>query len=338
MTDSKGLGPNSAYPERSPHAGWSSTLPRFREASAAYVSSSLQAFVRDASVQQIRAWDDSIAPLQREAGELLERTVQAEGYSAIFEYQLPMEARRPDVVLLLGGPVLVLELKGKSHLDRVDIDQAAAYARDLRGYHRECTDRTVEPVLVLMNASGYVATESGVQIVGPDVIDEVATSVTDRNPGPSVDIDKFLDPSAYRPLPSLVEAARQLLESGEISRIGSIDEKTGPTLALVSEIAREAARTRTRRLVLLTGLPGTGRPSSACNLPTPDSSMIWRLRAPTESQRLRRSTCRATARWWRCCSTSFAARAVEARRLSVASRTTSRRTPSGPISYHRNMS
>ena len=93
-----------------------------------------------------------------------------------------MEARRPDVVLLLGGPVLVLELKGKSRPDRADIDQAAAYARDLRGYHRECSDRTVEPVLVLMNASGHLATESGVQIVGPDVIDEVATAVTDRQP------------------------------------------------------------------------------------------------------------------------------------------------------------
>ena len=170
-----------------------------------------------------------------------------------------MEARRPDVVLLLGGPVLVLELKGKSHPDRVDIDQAAAYARDLRGYHSECSDRIVEPVLVLVNATGYLATESGVQIVGPDVLDEVAAAVTEPHPGTSVDIEKFLDPSAYRPLPSLVEAARQLLESGEITRIGSITDKTRPTLELVSEIAREAARTGTRRLVLLTGLPGTGK-------------------------------------------------------------------------------
>ena len=129
---------DSSYPERSPHAGWSSNLVQFREASAAYVTSSLQAFVHDASIQQIRAWDDSIPQLQREAGELVERTNGANVYSAILEYQLPMEARRPDVVLLLGGPVLVLELKGKSLPQRVDIDQAAAYARDLRGYHREC--------------------------------------------------------------------------------------------------------------------------------------------------------------------------------------------------------
>jgi len=251
--------PGDDYPAQSPHAGWSSSLRRFGEVPAAFVSSSLQSFVRDASSQQIRAWDDSIPHLQREAGELVTRTVEAEGYSAILEYQLPMEARRPDVVLLLGGPVLVLELKGKAHAERVDVDQAAAYARDLRGYHRDCAGREVRPALVLIGASGRMGTDSGVDIVGPDVLDGLADEVTDQFPGPRLDLDRFLDPAAYRPLPSLVEAARELLERGEISRIGAIDEKTRPTLELVSDIAREAARTKTRRLVLLTGLPGTGK-------------------------------------------------------------------------------
>ena len=119
-------------------------LRRFREVPAAYVASSLQAFVRDASIQQsehgtTRSRSCSEKPRSSSSGRS-RRTV----YSAILEYQLPMEARRPDVVLLLGGPVLVLELKGKSRANRVDLDQAAAYARDLRGYHRECADREVQ--------------------------------------------------------------------------------------------------------------------------------------------------------------------------------------------------
>ena len=247
------------YPERSPHAGWSSDIRRFREAPAGYIRSSLEAFVRDATIQQIRAWDDSIPPLQREANEMAVRDVAADGYSAILEYQLPMEYRRPDVVLLLGGPVLVLELKGKAIAERVDIDQTAAYARDLRGYHRECADRRVQPALVLTHAGGHVATDSGVEIVGPDVLDGLADRLNQEHPGIPIRIGQFLDPSAYRPLPSLVEAARELLERGEIKRIGAIDEKTRPTLDLVSSIARDAARTKTRRLILLTGLPGTGK-------------------------------------------------------------------------------
>ena len=248
-----------AYPERSPHAGWSSDLRRFREAAPAYIRSSLEAFVQDATLQQVRAWDDSIPPLQREASELVVRDQAADGYSAILEYQLPMEFRRPDVVLLLGGPVLVLELKSKSVAERVDIDQTAAYARDLRGYHRECADRSVHSALVLTHAAGQLATDSGVEIVGPDVLDGLAARLTEAHPGVAVRIEEFLDPAAYRPLPSLVEAARELLERGEIHRIGAVDEKTRPTLDLVSNIAREAARTKTRRLILLTGLPGTGK-------------------------------------------------------------------------------
>jgi len=254
MSDDEGEGP-----EQYPLAGWSSSLRRFRDTPASYVVGALERFVRDPSIQQIRAWNDSIPPLQTEAGEMASNSAEAAGYSAILEYQLPMEARRPDVVLLLGGPIAVLELKGKHVAARVDIDQAAAYARDLRGYHRECADRLVQPVLVLMNESGYVMSESGVDVIGPDALDGVARDLVLAHPGQIVGLRRFLDPAAYRPLPSLVEAARELLERGEITRIGVVDEKTRPTLDAVSAIAREAARTKTRRLVLLTGLPGTGK-------------------------------------------------------------------------------
>ena len=56
------------YPEA--EHGWSSSFPAFHEASAPYIRSSLSAFLQDASIQQIRAWDDSIKPLQVEVGDL----------------------------------------------------------------------------------------------------------------------------------------------------------------------------------------------------------------------------------------------------------------------------
>ena len=73
---------------------------------------------------------------------------------------------------------------------------------------------------MLANASGYLAFESGVQIVGPDVLDEVAAAVTELHPGPSVDVDRFLDPSAYRPLPSPAkrDAARGRCDHPELAQ------------------------------------------------------------------------------------------------------------------------
>ena len=248
-----------AYPEQSEHAGWSSDFRAFRETSPRYIRKLLQSFVRDASFEQIQAWDESIPRLQAEATELAASVLEGDKFSAILEYRLPMEHRRPDVILLASGPVVVLELKGKQVAARVDLDQAAAYARDLRGYHRECADRMVIPALVLMRAGNGRASDGVVEVLGPEALDELVADASARFAGPAVPLDRFLDPGAYRPLPSLVEAARELLKSGEIRRIGIVDEKTRPTLNLISEIAREAARTKTRRLVLLTGLPGTGK-------------------------------------------------------------------------------
>lgn len=92
------------YPERSEHAGWSSDLRVFREAPAGLIRSALEAFVGDATREQVLAWDESIPALQAEAHELASAVVEGDGFSAILEYRLPMEHRRPDVVLLAVVP------------------------------------------------------------------------------------------------------------------------------------------------------------------------------------------------------------------------------------------
>jgi hypothetical protein len=247
----------SKYPEA--EHGWSSSFPAFHEAAAPYIRESLSSFLLDASVQQLRAWDDSIKPLQDEVGEVLRDDSAAGAYTAILEYQLPLEHRRPDVILLIGGVVLVLELKGKSRPDIADVDQAAAYARDLRAYHRECADRPVQAALVLTRASGRLGQITGVPVVGIDAVDELAAEFRGGASGIPLSRATFLDPSAYRPLPTIVEAARELMESGTLRRIERAYAVTQPTLEYISAIARSAAETGTRRLVLLSGLPGTGK-------------------------------------------------------------------------------
>lgn len=140
--------------EHRPAAGWDSDFYEFRQTPPARIREKLEAFITDASPEQIRAWRDSIPPLQSEVAEVLERSEEASGYSAILEYELPMDSRRPDAVFLAGAGVLVVELKGKLHAEQADIDQASAYARDLRCYHRECHSRPVIPILVPTRARG----------------------------------------------------------------------------------------------------------------------------------------------------------------------------------------
>jgi hypothetical protein len=245
------------YPA-SPH-GWSSDFAVFRETPSPYIRQSLVDFLQVVSPEQLRAWDLSIPPLQLEVSEVVGRDPQAAKYSAILEYQLPMEHRRPDVILLLGGAVLVLELKSKASIDLADVDQASAYARDLRAFHRECESRPVHPLLVLMNRRGRAGETAGVVVIGPDAIDELASEIDTQSRPDPISRAAFLDPEAYRPLPTIVEAARELMEHGELRRIRRAYAATHPTLSYLTDVAHLAASTKSRHLVLLSGLPGTGK-------------------------------------------------------------------------------
>ena len=171
---------DSNYPRAS---GWSSTFRLFHETPAPYVRQSLLDFLDAASPEQIRAWDESIPPLQVEIGQVIGADSAASDYSAILEYELPMEQRRPDVILLMGGAVLVLEVKGKGRAALADIDQTNAYARDLRAYHRECEKRYVTPALVLIHGIGRMGLQAGVEVLGPDALDGLAREVADKSSG-----------------------------------------------------------------------------------------------------------------------------------------------------------
>jgi hypothetical protein len=245
--------------EDRPRSGWDSSFPDFRSASPSAIRDRLRWFVRDASPEQDRAWSDAIPPLQKEVDEVLVRDALARDYSAILEYELPLESRRPDVVLLVGDGVLVVELKGKLEPSQADIDQAAAYARDLRCYHRECHERSVVPVLVPTRAKGYVGQNTGVHIAGPDALDALVSQLVGPAPGPVVDRTRFLDEAAYCPLPTLVEAARELFRSKDVRWNERARAKTDPAVEVITDVIHLAARTRTRHLVLVTGVPGAGK-------------------------------------------------------------------------------
>lgn len=242
----------------SPH-GWHSNFPDFGKESPRVIRAKLSEFIPNAGAQQERAWADSIPKLQTEVREVVSDEPDADGYTAILEYQLPLESRRADVVLLVRGAIVVLELKGKSTPSQADIDQAAAYARDLRSYHRSCAGRDVHAILVPTSARGVVGVRSGVHIVGPDALDAMVRRLQPPWPRDIVEASAFLHVDAYSPLPTLVKAARELFSTGTLRRIERASAATDPAIAEVTRIVRDAAATRTRRLVLLTGVPGAGK-------------------------------------------------------------------------------
>lgn len=239
--------------------GWESNFPIFSEAEPRVVRVRLEEFLADVSESQVLAWDDSIPKLQHEVGEVVILDDLAGAYTAILEYELPLESRRPDVVLLVSGAVVVLELKRKTVPDQADLDQAAAYARDLRHYHRHCAGREVHAVVVPTQSHGYSGVRDGVHVTGPDALHElIQTLQRPWDDGP-LTADQFLSRDAYCPLPTLVQAARELFNDGHLRDIPEARACTDPAVDEIARIAHDAAREHTRHLVLVTGVPGSGK-------------------------------------------------------------------------------
>jgi len=242
-----------------PRCGWNSKFPHFRATAPKLIRESLLDYVKDAGSEQVRAWDSSIPPLQNEVGEILQTDNRAPNYSAILEYALPMESRRADVVFLAKSSVVVLELKGKFMPSQADLDQAAAYVRDLRCYHKECENRPVLALCVPMKARGYLGRQHDVYILGPDAVDAFVGNLPSDPTFPTVASKAFLAETAYRPLPTLIQAARELFEKGDLRPIRRARALTDPAVYKIKEIIYEAARRRGKRLILLTGVPGAGK-------------------------------------------------------------------------------
>lgn len=240
-------------------AGWASSFPNFANAESREVVERLSEFVGDPGESQVRAWKDSIPQLQREANEVLSTTPQAGTFSALLEYKLPLEARRADSVLLVEGGVVVIELKGKTSPSPADLDQVAAYARDLRAYHRHCQQRPVVPVLVPTRYVGPTQRLGEVWLSAPEGLDALIRELGGPHAPSTVSLADFCGDDVYSPLPTIVQAARELFLSRELREVWRAKAATEPAVQAMAEVAHEAARTRTRHLVLVTGVPGSGK-------------------------------------------------------------------------------
>lgn len=240
--------------------GWDGPFLRFRKQDIGPLVAVLRARFGPVGEGQSRAWRESIPLLQEEVAELSAEYGSADDYTAILEYQLPLEFRRVDAVFLLHDAVVVIELKGKLHPTEADLDQAQAYARDLRAYHAECADRPVHAVLVPTRAKGDAARLQGnVHVCPPAALDGLLLDIDRGQSSIKLDAFRFLSEQAYRPLPTLVKAARELFSTGSLRRVRRASAATEPATECVLGLTRDAAAQKRRKLILLSGVPGAGK-------------------------------------------------------------------------------
>ncbi len=152
---------------RMPPAGWASALGELVETDGHVVIASLRSFVHDAAEAQMTAWGRSVEILQSDGRTVIAQDAATARHGTILEYLMPREGgRRPDVILLQDAAVLVVEFKNTDRVHVGDIDQVAAYARDLREYHSECHGLPVIPILLHLGKGPRLKT-AGVTLTTP---------------------------------------------------------------------------------------------------------------------------------------------------------------------------
>jgi len=203
---------------------------------------------------QIRAWKDCFDVLQSAL-----RKVSFDPHTyLIFEYVLHRErGRRPDVLLLTGNTVYVLEFKQHGKPTLAQIDQASAYGRDLKHYHFSTHDLEVNTLLILTGAEQYEKIYNNVLILSRD---KLSDHFQDKISEPFIqDIDKWFK-GPYEPLPSIVLAAKIFFYNEELPQINRASSAGIPkTLKSIETIINNTNESSPYNLILITGVPGAGK-------------------------------------------------------------------------------
>src|SRR5437660_12093649 len=109
--------------------GWAGTVAEFLASGPTSPILTLRESHRElyhepASEGQVSVWRNELRILR----EALAQCQDAQGWGLVLEYELPFEGgRRPDVVLLAGDKILVLEFKERALAIPADVDQVRAY-------------------------------------------------------------------------------------------------------------------------------------------------------------------------------------------------------------------
>lgn len=194
--------------------------------------------------------------------------------TTIPNWRLPRLNRRIDQVVLLPSAIAACTIRqGRRHAAR-DRTVAEDAALDLYDFHAGSQAYPVVPVLVTMDA----ARSSPVRpLMLPGVTPVVETNAAGldatlrelaASPGPPLDPQAW-QAAAYRPIPSLIEAARMLYARHGVAEIASAHAEAAnlrdTRRAIAAAVARAAADRRPT-IVFVTGIPGAGK--TLCGLDT----------------------------------------------------------------------
>ena len=210
---------------------------------------------------QIKAWLDCYDVLYS----TLSMNTYQQGF-VIFEYSiLRGSGRRPDVLLIVPGEVIVLEFKSYNSVSESEYTQTSLYVRDLQNYHSAVHqfNLRVSGSLVLTSKSDErLITNEGSQIYIASRVSltKLLRGIVKRSNGQNLISDTDFLLGAFNPLPSIIESAKAILRDDPLPQIRAIKSSNfDHVISEVQNIIQFARSNSSHHLVLVSGVPGAGK-------------------------------------------------------------------------------
>jgi hypothetical protein len=222
--------------------------------------------------RQTKAWARVIPELQQSLLTLLTDRPATSGWHVLLEYPLYRLRRRIDLVILAGDLILVVECKvGAETFGAEHARQVEEYALDLRDFHAHSRGRVIVPILwstdvqsstpTLINLGWELASQNVTTVLraGCAGLAQLFSAVSEFSRGPVLDVDQW-DHSPYKPVPNVVEAATSIFAGHDVRSIANADADNLRSASMrLLELIGEARREQKRYLLILTGVPGSGK-------------------------------------------------------------------------------
>jgi len=242
--------------------GWSGNVREFLETPESLIEEALRKhitglFGHGASFSQVEAWIEEVQIVKTAFRNLAISRVDSLEWSLVFEYELPLEGgRRPDVLVLGPGKLLVLEFKQDSSISRAAVDQVSAYARDLSEYHSKSHELDVIPFIIPTKSKNVNTQTENVFAVSPDLL---AAALDSLPMGDVIELEDWIT-GDYAPLPTLIAAAKMIFKNERLPSIKRAESHgVGRAVLALEKIARDAKENSYRTMAFVSGVPGAGK-------------------------------------------------------------------------------
>jgi hypothetical protein len=248
-------------------AWWSGTLQDFSVSKDEHIlgrlaACAMQAYRTNESAQ-LRAWAWQFELLRPALNELPKH------WRLLLEYPLIRLGRRLDAVLVTDRAIIVIEFKALGGSFTTDARvQAEDYAHDLRDFHAGSRDQVIVPILVAGTGTPtrpqWAFPWPGVSMVYdalPKELPKLLENILERLPPRDIAISAW-ESAPYRPVPTIIEAARALYEKHGVAEIKAARADTANlslTTAAILQAVRHARDERKYVIVFVTGIPGAGK-------------------------------------------------------------------------------